>query len=186
MQQRVGLARAFATDAPILLMDEPFSALDPLIRTRLQDELLMLQDKMHCTIVFVSHDLEEAVKLGNVIAIMEGGRIVQTGAPEDIVLRPANGYVADFVAHLNPLSVLTATDAMVADAGPAVPERSLAPGAPLKEALPFFAASPDPVWVVEDGATVGKITSRSVYTLLARESAGAPEGSPPALPETAA
>lgn len=176
MQQRVGLARAFATGAPILLMDEPFSALDPLIRNRLQDELLMLQDKMHCTIVFVSHDLEEAVKLGNTITIMEGGRIVQTGAPEDIVLRPANGYVADFVAHLNPLSVLTATDAMVADAGPAVAERSLTPGAPLKEALPFFAASPDPVWVVEDGATVGKITSRSVYTLLARESAGAPEG----------
>ena len=87
MQQRVGLARAFATDAEILLMDEPFSALDPLIRNRLQDELLMLQDKMHCTIVFVSHDLEEAVKLGNTITIMEGGRIVQTGAPEDIVLQ---------------------------------------------------------------------------------------------------
>ena len=142
MQQRVGLARAFATDAEILLMDEPFSALDPLIRNRLQDELLMLQEKMHCTIVFVSHDLEEAVKLGNTITIMEGGRIVQTGAPEDIVLRPANAYVADFVAHLNPLSVLTATDAMVGDAGPGVAARSLAPDAPLKEALPFFAASP--------------------------------------------
>ena len=103
MQQRVGLARAFATDAEILLMDEPFSALDPLIRNRLQDELLQLQEKMHCTIVFVSHDLEEAVKLGNTITIMEGGRIVQTGRPEDIVLKPANGYVADFVAHLNPL-----------------------------------------------------------------------------------
>ena len=175
MQQRVGLARAFATDAEILLMDEPFSALDPLIRNRLQDELLMLQDKLHCTIVFVSHDLEEAVKLGNTITIMEGGRIVQTGAPEDIVLRPANAYVADFVAHLNPLSVLTATDAMVADAGPAVLERSLPPDAPLKEALPFFAASPDPVWVVQDGATVGKITSRSVYTLLAREAASPPD-----------
>ena len=125
MQQRVGLARAFATDAEILLMDEPFSALDPLIRNRLQDELLQLQDKMHCTIVFVSHDLEEAVKLGNTITIMEGGRIVQTGTPEDIVLRPANGYVADFVAHLNPLSVLTAGDAMVADAGPGDPARTV-------------------------------------------------------------
>ena len=118
MQQRVGLARAFATDAEILLMDEPFSALDPLIRNRLQDELLQLQEKMHCTIVFVSHDLEEAVKLGNTITIMEGGRIVQTGKPEDIVLRPANGYVADFVAHLNPLSVLTAADAMTPDVRP--------------------------------------------------------------------
>ncbi len=129
MQQRVGLARAFATDAEILLMDEPFSALDPLIRNRLQDELLQLQEKMHCTIVFVSHDLEEAVKLGNTITIMEGGRIVQTGKPEDIVLRPANGYVADFVAHLNPLSVLTAADAMIADAGPGDPARTIAPGA---------------------------------------------------------
>jgi glycine betaine/proline transport system ATP-binding protein len=175
MQQRVGLARAFATDAEILLMDEPFSALDPLIRNRLQDELLTLQDRMHCTIVFVSHDLEEAVKLGNTITIMEGGRIVQTGTPEDIVLRPANAYVADFVAHLNPLSVLTATDAMTADGGPAVLERSLAPDAPLKDALPFFAASPDPVWVVQEGATVGKITSRSVYSLLAREAASPPD-----------
>ena len=77
MQQRVGLARAFATDAPILLMDEPFSALDPLIRTRLQDELLDLQAKLKRTIIFVSHDLDEAFKLGNRIAIMEGGRIVQ-------------------------------------------------------------------------------------------------------------
>src|SRR4249919_1137610 len=114
---------------------------------------------MHCTIVFVSHDLEEAVKLGNTITIMEGGRIVQTGSPEDIVLRPANGYVADFVAHLNPLSVLVAADAMIAHAGPAVEGRSLAPDAPLKQALPFFATSGDPVWVIENGRTVGQITS---------------------------
>jgi glycine betaine/proline transport system ATP-binding protein len=173
MQQRVGLARAFATDAEILLMDEPFSALDPLIRNRLQDELLQLQEKMHCTIVFVSHDLEEAVKLGDTITIMEGGRIVQSGPPEDIVLRPANGYVADFVAHLNPLSVLSARDAMVSDPGPSVTERALRPDAPLRDALPFFASSPDPVWVEEEGATVGKITSRSVYSLLARGSATA-------------
>ena len=106
MQQRVGLARAFATDAPILLMDEPFSALDPLIRTKLQDELLTLQRKLQKTIIFVSHDLEEAVKIGTRIAIMEGGRIVQCGTPEEIVLTPATPYVAEFVAHINPLSVL--------------------------------------------------------------------------------
>ena len=82
MQQRVGLARAFATDADILLMDEPFSALDPLIRDKLQDDLLELQQRLHKTIVFVSHDLDEALKIGNTIAIMEGGRIVQAGAPE--------------------------------------------------------------------------------------------------------
>ena len=173
MQQRVGLARAFATDAEILLMDEPFSALDPLIRNRLQDELLQLQDKMHCTIVFVSHDLEEAVKLGNTITIMEGGRIVQTGTPEDIVLRPANGYVADFVAHLNPLSVLTAGDAMVADAGPGDPARTVAPESPLKDALPFFAGTDAPVWVARDGRVEGRISAQAVCAMLARSAAAA-------------
>ncbi len=112
MQQRVGLARAFATEAPILLMDEPFSALDPLIRTKLQDELLQLQAKLKKTIIFVSHDLEEALKIGTTITIMEGGRIVQTGTPEDIVLQPANDYVRDFIANVNPLSVLTAWNVM--------------------------------------------------------------------------
>ncbi|MFQ5937322.1 MAG: choline ABC transporter ATP-binding protein [Acidiferrobacterales bacterium] len=106
MQQRVGLARAFATDADILLMDEPFSALDPLIREHLQDELLALQRRLKKTIIFVSHDLDEALKLGTHIAIMEGGWIVQYGEPERIVLEPANEYVAEFVAHMNPLNVL--------------------------------------------------------------------------------
>jgi glycine betaine/proline transport system ATP-binding protein len=112
MQQRVGLARAFATDADILLMDEPFSALDPLIRAKLQDELLGLQSKLKKTIVFVSHDLDEALKLGNHIAIMEGGRVVQFGVPEEIVLKPANAYVREFVANVNPLNVLTAYNIM--------------------------------------------------------------------------
>jgi glycine betaine/proline transport system ATP-binding protein len=106
MQQRVGLARAFATDADILLMDEPFSALDPLIRDRLQDELLELQQRLHKTIIFVSHDLDEALKIGNTIAIMEGGRIIQAGTPETIVTRPATEYVRNFVANVNPLNVL--------------------------------------------------------------------------------
>ena len=106
MQQRVGLARAFATDADILLMDEPFSALDPLIRDHLQDELLELQRSLRKTIIFVSHDLDEALKIGTHIAIMDGGHIVQYGEPEEIVLAPANKYVAEFVAHMNPLNVL--------------------------------------------------------------------------------
>jgi glycine betaine/proline transport system ATP-binding protein len=106
MQQRVGLARAFATDAAILLMDEPFSALDPLIRTKLQDELLALQARVRKTILFVTHDLDEALKLGNQTSVLEGGRIVQTGKTEDIVLRPADAYVGEFVQHMNPLSVL--------------------------------------------------------------------------------
>ncbi len=102
MQQRVGLARAFATDADILLMDEPFSALDPLIRRKLQDELLALQDRVRKTILFVSHDLDEALKLGDRVTILEGGRIVQTGSGRDIVERPADEYVAEFVRNVNP------------------------------------------------------------------------------------
>ena len=112
MQQRVGLARAFATAAPLLLMDEPFSALDPLIRVRLQDELIELQRKLDRTIVFVSHDLDEALKIGSRIAIMEGGEIVQVGTPQEIVLSPSSDYVRDFVAHMNPLNVLRAQEIM--------------------------------------------------------------------------
>jgi glycine betaine/proline transport system ATP-binding protein len=107
MQQRVGLARAFATDADILLMDEPFSALDPLIRGKLQDELLTLQARVKKTILFVSHDLDEALRLGDHISILQNGRIIQTGTAEDIVLAPADEYVAEFVRHMNPLTVLT-------------------------------------------------------------------------------
>ena len=107
MQQRVGLARAFATDADILLMDEPFSALDPLIRGKLQGELLALQERVKKTILFVSHDLDEALRLGDRISILQNGRIIQTGTAEDIVLAPADDYVAEFVRHMNPLDVLT-------------------------------------------------------------------------------
>jgi glycine betaine/proline transport system ATP-binding protein len=106
MQQRVGLARAFATDADILLMDEPFSALDPLIRTKLQDELVALQRTLRKTILFVTHDLDEALRIGDRISVLESGRIVQTGTPHDIVLRPQSAYVAEFVRHMNPLTVL--------------------------------------------------------------------------------
>ena len=127
MQQRVGLARAFATQAPILLMDEPFSALDPLIRARLQDELLELQAKTRRTIIFVSHDLDEAFKLGNRIALMEGGRIVQIGTAREIIANPVSAYVADFVAHMNPLGVLTAAD---------VVQPGDAPGDPVPRDMP--------------------------------------------------
>ena len=122
MQQRVGLARAFATDAPILLMDEPFSALDPLIRARLQDELLELQARLKRTIIFVSHDLDEAFKLGNRIALMEGGRLVQIGTAREIIANPVDEYVADFVAHMNPMGVLTAHDVAEPGEAPGAPE----------------------------------------------------------------
>ena len=112
MQQRVGLARALATDADILLMDEPFSALDPLIREHLQDELLQLQADLKKTILFVSHDLDEALKIGSHIAIMESGRIIQIGTPEDIVANPIDDYVRQFVASVNPLKVLSCASLM--------------------------------------------------------------------------
>lgn len=145
MRQRVGLARAFATEAPVLLMDEPFSALDPLIRARLQDELLTFQQRLKKTILFVSHDLDEAVKLGQRIAIMAGGRIVQQGTPQEILLRPADGYVADFVAHLNPVSVLRAGDL----AAPCEPcgAAQVTPQTPMAEVLRLRVAQGGPVRV---------------------------------------
>lgn len=112
MQQRVGLARALATNADLLLLDEPFSALDPLIRTKMQDELLVLQRELKRTMIFVTHDLDEALKLGSRVAIMEAGRLIQIGTPEDIVTRPSTEYVKRFVSHVNPLNVLRGSTLM--------------------------------------------------------------------------
>lgn len=166
MQQRVGLARAFATRAPILLMDEPFSALDPLIRTKLQDELLELQERLRRTIIFVSHDLDEAFRLGDRIAIMEGGRIVQCGTPRQIMTAPASAYVADFVAHMNPLGVLTAADVME----PGAPDRSdgeVAGEQPLREVIARLAGGAEALSVVQDGRTVGNLTRQGILRALA-------------------
>ncbi len=113
MQQRVGLARALALDPDILLMDEPFSALDPLIRRDMQNELVELQEKMKKTILFITHDLDEALKLGDRIAIMKDGEIVQLGEPEEILSKPANEYVENFVRDVNRLKILTASNVMV-------------------------------------------------------------------------
>lgn len=110
MQQRVGLARGLAVDPAILLMDEAFSALDPLIRTEMQDELLKLQAKSKRTIVFISHDLDEAMRIGDRIAIMEGGRVVQVGTPEEILQNPADDYVRAFFRGVDPTNILTAGD----------------------------------------------------------------------------
>lgn len=112
MQQRVGLARALANEPEVLLMDEPFSGLDPLIRRQMQDELVELQDKLQKTIVFVTHDLHEALKLGDRIAIMRNGEVVQIGTPEEIVTEPADDYVTEFVQDASPAKVLTAGSIM--------------------------------------------------------------------------
>ncbi|WP_156958739.1 betaine/proline/choline family ABC transporter ATP-binding protein [Labrenzia sp. DG1229] len=108
MQQRVGLARAIAADADVLLMDEPFSALDPLIRRQLQDEFMKLAGRMHKTTLFITHDLEEAVRIGDRIAIMKDGAIVQTGTPEEIIMNPADDYVMDFVAGISRINLIRA------------------------------------------------------------------------------
>ena len=113
MQQRVGLARALVVDTDILLMDEPFSGLDPLIRRQMQDELLNLQSELHKTIIFITHDLNEALKLGDHICILKGGEVSQIGTPEDIVLRPEDEYVGDFTQDVRLESVLTAGKVMV-------------------------------------------------------------------------
>ena len=162
MQQRVGLARAFVTDAPLLLMDEPFSALDPLIRARLQDELLDLQTKLKRTIIFVSHDLDEAFKIGNRIALMEGGRIVQVGTAREIIANPSSEYVADFVAHMNPLGVLTARDVMQPGfgGGPAVDCEM-----PVKEVMEQLATE-TVLTVTEAGKPIGIIQAGGLMAKL--------------------
>ncbi|MEO1733659.1 MAG: choline ABC transporter ATP-binding protein [Pseudomonadota bacterium] len=164
MQQRVGLARAFATEAPILLMDEPFSALDPLIRTKLQDELLDLQRTLKRTIVFVSHDLDEAFKIGNRIAIMEGGRIVQCGTPQQIFSKPADAYVADFVAHMNPLGVLAARDVLEPCNG--TPEVTVPAEADIRAVMQKLGGTDGPLGVMENGTLIGQISKDRVLRKL--------------------
>ena len=144
MQQRVGLARALVVDTDILLMDEPFSGLDPLIRRQMQDELLRLQDELHKTIVFITHDLNEALKLGSRIAIMQDGRVVQIGSPEDIVLRPEDQYVGDFTQDVRLESVLTASRVMVP------PKATVLGHQGPRAALHTIAASDgDAAWIVD-------------------------------------
>ncbi|MBT9247421.1 choline ABC transporter ATP-binding protein [Gemmobacter fulvus] len=164
MQQRVGLARAFVTQAPILLMDEPFSALDPLIRAKLQDELLDLQARLKRTIVFVSHDLDEAFKIGNRIALMEGGRIVQCGTAREIIANPVSDYVADFVAHMNPLSVLTARDVM--RPGPSAATHAVDAETPVKEVMMLIRDGIEEVAVTDGAQGLGTIRAADVMARL--------------------
>lgn len=166
MQQRVGLARAFVTDAPILLMDEPFSALDPLIRTRLQDELLELQAKLKRTIIFVSHDLDEAFKIGNRIALMEGGRIVQCGTAREIIANPVSDYVADFVNHMNPLSVLTARDAVEPTPNTTPTTGQVDIDTPIKDVMFQLKDETRALEVLDHGKVVGQVSRKTVIARL--------------------
>lgn len=175
MQQRVGLARALAVDPSLMLMDEAFSALDPLKRTEMQDLLLDLQREQRRTIVFVSHDLDEALRIGDRIAIMEGGRIVQVGTPEEILRHPADDYVRAFFRGVDIKQYLTARDVALDDDG----LRMLARGEPvgaelsLRDLMQRLAADPTPVAVVDDaGAHLGVVTPTILLRRLLREEAG--------------
>lgn len=166
MQQRVGLARALAADPEILLMDEPFSALDPLIRRQLQGEFMGLAANMNKTTVFITHDLDEAVRIGDRIAIMRDGRVIQTGTPEDIVMNPVDDYVSDFVAGISRLKVVRAHAVMQdlaafesANGTLFTDARTFAQDAHLGELIDAAITSDQPAAIVNtDGRRVGVIT----------------------------
>lgn len=179
MQQRVGLARALAVDPEILLFDEPFSALDPLIRREMQDELISLQARLHKTLVFITHDFAEAIKLGTRIAIMKDGAFVQVGTAEDLVLHPADDYVAEFTRDVPKLRVLSARSVMeplngstsLADAGVLFAGTPVSAKLTLDRCLPLVMQKGDaPLPVVdESGKVIGRLTRQSVVAVLAQD-----------------
>ena len=158
MQQRVGLARALATDAEILLMDEAFSALDPLIRSEMQNILLDLQSELHKTIIFITHDLDEALKIGDRIAILRDGSMVQDSSPQEIIMQPADDYVADFIKDINRARVIQARSIMTPtktkSTGPVVQEKMV-----LEDILQIMSDAPSKPVTIEnsEGTITGKI-----------------------------
>ena len=169
MQQRVGLARAFAVDPKVMLYDEPFSALDPLIRRDMQDEVIRLQHETGKTMVFITHDLPEALRLGDRIAIMRDGRVVQLGTPEDLVGSPADDYVANFVRDIPRSHVLTLRWIM-RDARPGEDDGPrLDVSTTVRKAVSVIAASERPVCAVENDRIVGVVDKEAVLTAIAGE-----------------
>ena len=158
MQQRVGLARALATDAEILLMDEAFSALDPLIRSEMQNILLDLQNELHKTIIFITHDLDEALKIGDRIAILRDGSMVQDSDPQEIIMNPADDYVSDFIKDINRARVIQAKSIMThtktKSTGPVVKENMV-----LEDILQIMSDDPSKPVTIENskGNVTGKI-----------------------------
>lgn len=167
MQQRVGLARALATDADILLMDEAFSALDPLIRNDMQDILLKLQDELHKTIIFITHDLDEALRIGDDIVILRDGAVIQQGAPQEIVLDPADDYVRDFIKDINRARVLHVDSVM--EEGQSDSGLSFAHDTTLEAAMPAMAkADVSSANVEKDGQVIGMVTLNDMIGGIAR------------------
>ncbi len=166
MQQRVGLARALAVDPEILFFDEPFSALDPLIRRDMQDELLRLQEEMQRTIVFITHDFAEAIKLGDRIAIMKDGALDQIGTAAELITRPATEYVEEFTKDIPKAKVLTAADVMHASDGTA-PGTTVLPAASVESLLPELLTDSRPVSVVDEtGNVLGVVDRDAVAAVL--------------------
>lgn len=167
MQQRVGLARALAADPEILLMDEPFSALDPLIRRQLQDQFLLLSSKLKKTTLFITHDLDEAIRMGDHIAIMNDGEIVQIGTPEEIVTAPKDDYVAEFVKGISRVSLVRAQTIMTPLNGSAPGEKRVNAESELGQIIDCFMDDQSPVTVEDgDGIPVGQITIKAALTAL--------------------
>ena len=167
MQQRVGLARALAVDPQVLFLDEPFSALDPLIRRDMQQEVIRLHRELGKTMVFITHDLSEAVKVGDRIAIMRDGAIVQIGTPEDLVANPADEYVANFVRDIAKSHVLTLKHlARKAQAGEAIDGPELAANTIIRDAAQVILESHKPVRVNENGTALGIVSSEDVLRLI--------------------
>ncbi|WP_431323769.1 quaternary amine ABC transporter ATP-binding protein [Rhizobium sp. YTU87027] len=169
MQQRVGLARALSNDAPVLLMDEAYSALDPLIRTDMQTVLLDIQKEIRKTIVFITHDLDEALRLGDRIAILRDGEVIQQGTSQDIVLRPADEYVANFVKEVNRGRVVQVEAIMQPWQAGAIPGRTtIVAGSTVEEAVRNLASAPDgDVTVVSaSGQPVGIVTFRQLASAM--------------------
>jgi glycine betaine/proline transport system ATP-binding protein len=165
MQQRVGLARALAGDPDILLMDEPFGALDPLIRRQLQDEFLQLTRAMRKTTIFITHDLDEAMRFGSRIGIMRDGKLIQVGTAREIVRAPADEYVAAFVSGISPIEVLRAGDAMspLASSTPSAACPRVRADTPLAELGALLAGGDAPALVVDEaGRTLGQIDKDSL------------------------
>ena len=168
MQQRVGLARALATDPEIMLFDEPFSALDPLIRRDMQDEVLKLQREVKKTMIFITHDLMEALKLGNRIAIMKDGAFVQVGTPEEVVAHPADSYVADFIRDVPRAHVLTARTIMAPVSGGNGQSYAsdISPNTVIQDLLPLVVNSDLPLRVIEGDVTIGVVDRTAVLTAM--------------------
>tara|TARA_B100001758_G_scaffold247116_1_gene263940 strand:+ start:1454 stop:2497 length:1044 start_codon:yes stop_codon:yes gene_type:complete len=170
MQQRVGLARALATDAEILLMDEAFSALDPLIRADMQNILLDLQNELHKTIVFITHDLDEALKIGDKIAILRDGLIVQDSDPQDIILNPADEYVSDFIKDINRARVIKAKSIMSKISKTVKGSLSINQNMVLEDILQEITKNPNKDIMVENnqGKTIGKISIKELLNGIKR------------------